>query len=185
MYKDKESRWEMAKSDVNFDKYANEIFSGKTQRQAYYIVYPHSRKWKPDTVDQKASTLFNSEKVQTRYRELLEANRDKSIIDRKELLRMAVKGLKIAIGEEYSSEEIINYSENGLGEEIEIKKKAKIKGTDLKSLKGLVEVIAKMEGFITDKVEHSGKLDINNSDMGKLTDDELRRLANGELEGKS
>lgn len=150
----------MAKADNKVDIFINEMLSGKSQRQSYYIAYPHSRKWKETSVDERASVLFNTVKVKTRYTELLEANRDKSIIDRKELLRMAVKGLKIAIGEEYSEEEMINYSENGLGEEIEIKKKAKIKGTDLKSLKGLVEVIAKMEGWTVEKVEHSGEIDI-------------------------
>lgn len=150
----------MAKADNKIDIFLNEMLSGKSQRQSYYIAYPNSKKWKETTVDKRASELMADWNVRGRYNELIEANRDKSIIDRKELLRMAVKGLKIAIGEEYSNEEIINYSENGLGEEIEIKKKAKIKGTDLKSLKGLVEVIGKMEGFITDKVEHTGGIDI-------------------------
>lgn len=143
----------MAKSDVNFDKYANEIFSGKTQRQAYYVVYPHSLKWTPKAVDEKASTLFNSEKVQQRYKALLEANRGKSIITREELLKGLAKGFKMAMGEEEMN---ITLTDKGY-----VTENAKIKSVDLKALASIAEKIAKMEGFITDKVEHSGKIDAN------------------------
>lgn len=164
----------MAKADNKVEIFINEMLSGKSQRQSYYIAYPHSKKWKETTVDVRASELMAESKVRGRYNELVEQHRSKCIIDRKELLRMSVKGLKIAIGEEYSNEEIINYETDAEGNEREIKKKAKLKGTDLKSLKGLVEIIAKMEGFITEKVE-SKNVNINvNTEM---TDDELIKSA--------
>lgn len=150
----------MAKGDTKVEIFLNELLSGKSQRQAYYIAYPHSKTWKEKTVDEKASHYFNSDKVQTRYKELLEAHRNKSIISREELLKKAVKGLNIAIGEEYADQEIVSYvtNEDGCQEEKVIK--SKIKGVDLKSLKGLVETIASMEGFIIKKVEYSGSLGV-------------------------
>lgn len=45
------------------------------------------------------------------------------------------------------------------------------------------EFIAKTNGAFLDKIEHSGKLQIDTKDLSKLTDEELRRIANGELEG--
>lgn len=58
---------------------------------------------------------------------------------------MAVKGVRMAIGEEYSERELIKIINDGEGNEKEISNKSKLKGTDLKSLRGLIEVIAKME----------------------------------------
>jgi len=48
-----------------------EIIAGKSQREAYRIARPLSKKWTDKCVDEKASTLFNSGKVQERYAELL------------------------------------------------------------------------------------------------------------------
>ena len=48
-----------------------EIIAGKSQREAYRIARPLSRKWKDKSVDDRASALFNKVEVQHRYRELL------------------------------------------------------------------------------------------------------------------
>lgn len=48
-----------------------EIIAGKSQREAYRIARPLSRRWKDKAVDEKACTLFNAEKVQQRYAEML------------------------------------------------------------------------------------------------------------------
>lgn len=48
-----------------------ELIAGKSQREAYRIARPLSKKWKDKCVDEKASVLFNTEKVQKRYAELL------------------------------------------------------------------------------------------------------------------
>lgn len=52
--------------------FCQEIIKGRSQRQAYYKAYPNSKKWKPETVDSKASTLANSEMVLERLAELRE-----------------------------------------------------------------------------------------------------------------
>jgi len=48
------------------------ILNGGDQSAAFRIAYPHSLTWKDKTVWSKASTLFSTEKVQERVRELQE-----------------------------------------------------------------------------------------------------------------
>lgn len=52
------------------ERYAAELVTGKSQREAYRIAYPSSLNWKDATVDSKASTLFRHEKVRERYDEI-------------------------------------------------------------------------------------------------------------------
>lgn len=52
------------------EEYVKGLIDGLSQRQAYYRAYPNSRKWKPETVDSRASELFKNGKVLGRYREL-------------------------------------------------------------------------------------------------------------------
>lgn len=60
------------------------IMQGKSQRQAYIIAYPNAAKWKPESVDAKASLLFNDDKVQIRYNELQKIALSKAIMSREE-----------------------------------------------------------------------------------------------------
>lgn len=48
----------MARADNNIDIFLNELLAGKSQRQAFYIAYPNSKKWKDVTVDNRASELL-------------------------------------------------------------------------------------------------------------------------------
>lgn len=43
--------------------YVQELLNGKSQRQAYRIAYPKSKKWKDSTIDSRASKLFKDDKV--------------------------------------------------------------------------------------------------------------------------
>lgn len=63
-----------------------------SQRQAYKDAY--SAKYSNKSIDEKASTLFNSEKVQERYRELLKRLEDESIMTAK-FKRKALKEIFI------------------------------------------------------------------------------------------
>lgn len=62
------------------------IMRGLSQRQAYLSAYPHAVKWKPNVVDVKASALFNSGKVQVRYKELQEQAAEANGITRDAIL---------------------------------------------------------------------------------------------------
>lgn len=46
------------------------LIQGLSQRQAYRKAYPKSKNWKDSTVDARASKLFNTYKVFTRYQDL-------------------------------------------------------------------------------------------------------------------
>ena len=49
-----------------------ELINGKSQREAYRIARPLSRRWKDNVVDNRAYQLFNADEVQVRYKELLD-----------------------------------------------------------------------------------------------------------------
>ena len=53
------------------EKFVQGLMSGLSQRQAFLAAFPNSKNWKVESVDSKASSLFKSDKVQERYRELL------------------------------------------------------------------------------------------------------------------
>ena len=52
------------------ERFVQELIKGKSQREAYKIAYPSSKKWKNESIDSKASNLFKNVKVRTRYEEL-------------------------------------------------------------------------------------------------------------------
>ena len=76
----------MAKAD-RVELFCQEIIHGKSQRQAYYTAYPNSRKWKPETVDCKASVLANDDKVLARLAELRRQAEANNQISRDDILR--------------------------------------------------------------------------------------------------
>lgn len=135
-----------------YDIFLNELLSGKSQRQSYYIAYPHSKKWKESSVDVEAAKLMAKPKIIQRYNELLEVHRSKCIITREELLSGLVEAYNMALGK---NDMTVTLTDKGYVTQREVK----MKSVDLKALKGIAETIAKMEGFIIDKVEHSGKVD--------------------------
>ncbi len=73
------------------EKFVQELIKGKTQREAYKIAYPTSKKWKDNIVDVKASELLKNGKVKVRYDELhgkvLKRAEEKAIITAEEVLR--------------------------------------------------------------------------------------------------
>lgn len=58
------------------------MIKGMTQRQAYKDAF--NSKYSEKAIDEKACVLFNSEKVQKRYRELLDKIDKKAIMSAKE-----------------------------------------------------------------------------------------------------
>lgn len=52
------------------EKFVQNLIKGMSQREAYKDAY--DAKYKDEAIDSKASVLFNSEKVQIRYNELME-----------------------------------------------------------------------------------------------------------------
>ena len=104
------------------EKFIQNIIKGMSQRQAYKDAY--KAKYSVKSIDEKASTLFNSEKVQERYRELLKKADDESImsaIERKKWLTQVIKGdIKSTI-----------YDNNGISHENEAYMSDKMKAVDI------------------------------------------------------
>ena len=72
--------------DVKKEKYCQARAGGKTQRQAYLEAYPSSKKWKPETVDNKAYILEKDNEILARLKELAEENEKRAGMSRKKLL---------------------------------------------------------------------------------------------------
>ncbi len=54
------------------------LVAGESQRQAYRNAFKKSKRWKNETVDNKASKLFNKDEVQARYIELMKEAKKKA-----------------------------------------------------------------------------------------------------------
>ncbi len=86
-------------NEKQVEKFVSNLVKGMSQRQAYYDAFPNSKKWKPETIDSKASILFKNKKVKERYNELLnevKKNIDEKAImsatERREWLTKVIKG---------------------------------------------------------------------------------------------
>lgn len=64
------------------EQFVQELAKGTTQRQAYLLAYPNSKKWKPETVDSKSSILANSGKVLARLEELQREIEERNSVSR-------------------------------------------------------------------------------------------------------
>ena len=73
------------------ERFVQELIKGKSQRQAYRIAYPSSKKWKDASVDQKASTLFANVKVKSRYDELYRKTEEKITYDAAEVKNIIIE----------------------------------------------------------------------------------------------
>jgi phage terminase small subunit len=60
----------MVKLTDKQEKFVQELIKGKSQREAYREAYPGSKKWTDNSIDARASRLFKSDKVLTRYNEI-------------------------------------------------------------------------------------------------------------------
>jgi len=73
------------------ERFVQELIRGKSQREAYGIAYPKSIKWTDNALDSRASRLFKSDKVLTRYNiihdRLMKESEDECIVDAKRVLR--------------------------------------------------------------------------------------------------
>lgn len=81
--------------DVNLtqkqEKFVQELIKGKSQREAYRIAYPKSKKWKDNSVDVNASKLLKNAKVSLRYEKLrnklIKRTEEKAIITAEEIIQ--------------------------------------------------------------------------------------------------
>ena len=131
------------KLNVQQEKFIQGIINGLSQRQAYKEAY--SPDYDDNSIDINASKLFNSTKVQLRYKELLQELQDNSIMTAKERmiwLSGVIKGLE---------------AKTYMGDKLKA-----------------VDILNKMSGEYTTKVEHSGSI---NNPYKDLSLEELKKLA--------
>ena len=134
--------------NVKQEKFIQGIINGLSQRQAYKEAY--GVKYKDESIDSKASTLFNSGKVQERYQELLKELKSKAIMSAEERMIWLTEVIN-----NIQKEDI--YVTNSEGEEIKVGSKAANLNEKMKAL----DILNKMSG------EYIEKLKIGNEDDNK------------------
>ena len=134
--------------NIKQEKFIQNIIKGMSQRQAYKDAY--NANYSDKSIDEKASTLFNSEKVQERYKELMRKLEDEAIMSAKERM---IWLSKIVNGEILEDVPVMTDIKN---EKVNtIKCPTKI-DTKLKAL----DTLNKMSGEYTTKVEPVGEFKI-------------------------
>lgn len=128
------------------EKYVQNIVKGMSQRQAYKDAY--NAKYSDKAIDEKASTLFNSEKVQERYQELIEKLENEAIMTAKERMKWLTDVIK-----DVQKEDLYIKTEDGTFE------KAGSRTADLTTKMKAVDILNKMSGEYTTKLE--GDLKVN------------------------
>jgi len=101
------------------------LVKGNSQRQAYIEAYPNAAKWKGESVDSKASNLLKTDKVQTRYQELLKKAEDESIltaVERKRWLTSVIKGEKITTADKLKALDLLNKMDGQYIDKVEVKR---------------------------------------------------------------
>lgn len=189
------------------EKFVQELIKGKSQREAYKTAYPKC-KARDKTVDEKASKLFNMDKVRTRYDKihdrLIQEAEDECIVTAKEVLRelkrigfadikdfLSFRTEKTVVAyDKETGEPIIDFApiiemidsklvDGKAIQEVSINSK----GTftfKLHDKMAALDKLGKHLGMFTDKVEVNGN--INNPFEG-LTTEQLMKLVGDEDEG--
>ena len=62
------------------ERFLQGLMKGMSQREAYLYAFPWRKHWKPGTIDVKASSLFNSDKIKIRWDEMKQEARDAGAI---------------------------------------------------------------------------------------------------------
>ncbi|MBQ8043414.1 MAG: terminase small subunit [Clostridia bacterium] len=134
--------------NVKQEKFVQNLIKGMSQREAYKDAYDAT--YKDESIDSKASTLFNSEKVQERYQELLGELKSAAIMSAEERMIWLTELIK-----NIQKEEI--YTTNSKGKEIKIGSKQANLSEKMKA----IDILNKMSG------EYIEKLKIGNEDDNK------------------
>lgn len=71
-----------ALTDAKKEKFAQLLTEGLSQRKAYLGAYPSAKKWKPETVDNRACQLAHDSEILDRCEELKNASASDAILSR-------------------------------------------------------------------------------------------------------
>ncbi|MDH5106306.1 terminase [Lentilactobacillus diolivorans] len=101
-----------ALKNPRWEAFVQNLVSGESQRQAYRHAFPHSKHWKDQTVDKRASELVNKNgEVLGRYNDLQKQTADKSVMvskDRKVTLTKFANDLKLSPTDRMKAIDLLN-----------------------------------------------------------------------------
>lgn len=75
----------MAKLD-RVEMFCNEVMKGKSNRQAYCVAFPNSKKWKETTIDSRACEYCKTGEVSARLKELRAERAEKAEITQEKII---------------------------------------------------------------------------------------------------
>lgn len=142
--------------NVKQEKFIQNIITGMSQREAYKDAYKVS--YSNEAIDSKASALFNTDKVQERYHELIKQLEDTSIMSAKERMKWLTE-----VVNDIQREEVKVKPNNG--EEFVIGKATASLDTKMKA----IDILNKMDNQYVTKIDGTINSDININI--ELTDD--------------
>lgn len=88
------------------ERFVHELIKGKSQRQAYKIAYPTSRKWKETAIDSQASRLFNNSVVHARFEELKKKTEEKVTYDAAEVKNIIIETMLSIVKADVMNDEV-------------------------------------------------------------------------------
>lgn len=150
------------------ETFATGVASGLSQAEAYRQAFPSSRKWKDESVWQRASKLASNVKVQSRIQELLtkaaEANEvtierivaevvKVAFANQRELMQWGPQGVKLRSSDELTDAQAASVSEvsesvSATGGSLKLKTHDKL---------GALRFLAELKGYLVKKQEVTGK----------------------------
>ena len=122
------------------EKFVQNLIKGMSQREAYRNAF-NNKSASDKSIDEMASKLFNTNKILSRYKELQEEAKNEAImsaIDRKKWLTNVIKGTE--------QEDIYITTDD-------VSVKIGSKNADLNTKMKAMDILNKMEGEYTTKIE--------------------------------
>lgn len=116
---------------VKQEKFVQNLIKGMSQREAYKKAY--NARYKDEVIDVRACELFNSSKIQVRYKELMDQLEDDSIMSAKERMKWLSEVVK------NEQKETVYYQVNGKSTPIE-------RTADLNTKIKAIDTLNKMSG---------------------------------------
>ncbi len=149
--------------------FVQNLVKGMSQREAYKLAY--NATYNPNAIDNKASKLFKTDKVQARYKELMSEVKDEAImtaIERRKWLTDVINGKvleKVEITLSEGQKELIGSKE-----------------ADLNTKMKAMDMLNKMDGeYISNhKISGDNENPLNIVDLSHLSTDEIRELLKNE-----
>lgn len=151
------------------EMFVQNLVKGMSQREAYKKAY--NATYDPKAIDSKACNLFNSDKIQARYRELMEEVKDEAImtaIERRKWLTNVINGKeleKVEITLADGQKELVGSKE-----------------ADLNTKMKAMDMLNKMDGEYVSNHKISGDQDnpVHIVDLSHLSTEEIRELLKDE-----